>query len=71
MTTRHVRKLAQRNSVHPQHRDEHFEVYQHLVFAFHDSTFEAVCIDYHVTVTRGPTAGAVARMVALLDGNAS
>jgi|SRR5882672_3200497 len=38
-----IRKLERMNRVHRSHRPEPFWTLQHLVFAFHDSTFECVC----------------------------
>ena len=48
-----IRQLERMNSVHPHHRPEMFWNRQHLIFAFHDSTFECVCDSFEVTVTHG------------------
>ncbi len=61
-----IRQLTRMNAVHPSHRDSDFEGYQHLIFAFHDSTFEAVCRDFEVTRERGSVAGILPRMAELL-----
>lgn len=48
-----IRELERMNSVHPYHRPEAFSGYRHLVFAFHDSTFECVAKDFSVRLMRG------------------
>jgi len=37
-----IRSLERRNSAHPHHRYEHFQLLRHYVLSFHDSTFECV-----------------------------
>jgi hypothetical protein len=61
-----IRKLERMNSVHRSHRPERFWKKQHLVFAFHDSTFECVCDGFDVTQTRGSITSAIPEMVKLL-----
>jgi hypothetical protein len=48
-----IRKLERMNRVHQAHEAEHFRTLQHLVFAFHDSTFECVCKEFDVRTERG------------------
>jgi hypothetical protein len=48
-----IRQLEKMNSVHPQHRPEEFSRLQHLIFAFHDSTFECLCLSFTVSVIHG------------------
>jgi hypothetical protein len=48
-----IRKLERMNRVHPSHEPRRFHILQHLVFAFHDSTFECVCEQYDVRTERG------------------
>ena len=62
-----IRQLARMNSIHPYHSDSAFERYQHLVFAFHDSTFEAVCGSFEISRGHGSITSVVPRMVELLD----
>jgi hypothetical protein len=62
-----IRRLERMNSVHPHHRPEKFSKLRHLVFAFHDSTFECVCGGFDATVTRGSIASVVPEMVTLLN----
>ena len=62
-----IRKLERMNSVHPFHKPERFWKKQHVVFAFHDSTFECICDSFDTTQTRGSMASAIPRMVELLD----
>jgi hypothetical protein len=57
-----IRKLERMNAVHSQLLAERFGNLQHLVFTFHDSTFECVCQDFEVTTTRGSIAEAVPEM---------
>lgn len=62
-----IRRLARMNSIHPYHSDSDFDRYRHVVFAFHDSTFEAVCGDFEVSRTSGSIRNAVPRMIELLQ----
>jgi hypothetical protein len=48
-----IRQLERMNSVHPRHQPETFWKKQHLIFAFHDSTFECVCGAADVKVIAG------------------
>jgi len=61
-----IRQLESMNSVHPNHRPEQYRTLQHLVFTFHDSTFECVCERFDVRVTRGSTQDLIPEMVKLL-----
>jgi len=48
-----IRKLERMNRVHRAHEPARFLTLQHLVFAFHDSTFECVCRQFDVRTERG------------------
>ena len=48
-----IRKLERMNRVHRAHEPARFRTLQHLVFAFHDSTFECVCKQFDVRTERG------------------
>ena len=48
-----IRQLEKMNSVHSEHRPERFWRLQHLIFAFHDSTFECICGSFAVSVIHG------------------
>jgi hypothetical protein len=48
-----IRQLEKMNSVHPRHRPERYSKLQHIVFTFHDSTFECVCERFDVRTARG------------------
>lgn len=48
-----IRKLERMNRVHRNHKPDHFHTLQHLVFTFHDSTFECVCRQYDVRTEHG------------------
>jgi hypothetical protein len=61
-----IRVLAKMNSVHPQHRAEHYSGLRHFVLAFHDETFECVADDFTVAVADGPVLDLVPRMRALV-----
>ncbi|WP_420379382.1 hypothetical protein [Gilvibacter sp.] len=43
-----IKELNAMNSVHPYHKDEHFEKYEHFIFFFHDTCFEIVAEGYSV-----------------------
>lgn len=66
-----IRKLERMNSVHSRHRAERFWKLKHLVFAFHDSTFECVCNGFDVTTTHGPITGAIPEMLRLIQRDRS
>jgi len=55
------------NRVHKLHKPERFRALQHLVFAFHDSTFECVCKEFDVRTEHGAILDAVPGMAALLS----
>jgi hypothetical protein len=58
------------NSVHPHHSPNAFWKRRHLVFAFHDTTFECVCDGFEVRSTCGSIESAVPEMVKLLEWSA-
>lgn len=62
-----IRRLERMNSVHRQHRPEHFWKLRHLIFAFHDSTFECVCREFDIRETSGSIHDAIPEMVRLLQ----
>lgn len=43
-----IKKLIKMNSIHPYHKDEQFEKYEHFIFFFHDTCFEIVAEEYSV-----------------------
>jgi hypothetical protein len=65
-----IRRLERMNSVHPHHRPDRFWRRRHLIFAFHDATFECVCDGFDVRLTRGSIEAVVPEMMTLLEGNA-
>ncbi len=48
-----IRSLERMNSHHPYHRPERFAKYKHLIFTFHDTTFECVAESFDVNIRRG------------------
>lgn len=48
-----IRQLERMNSVHPNHNPENFARFKHLVFAFHDSTFECVAKSFAISKHEG------------------
>jgi len=66
-----LRKLERMNRVHPYHRPEHFWELQHIVFAFHDSTFECICKEFDVRIRSGAIHNMIPEMVRLLKSNAA
>ncbi len=60
-----IRRLERMNSVHPFHRSERFAGDRHFIFAFHDSTFECVALEFSVSVHAGSVVEVLARS---LDG---
>jgi len=61
-----IRGLEKMNRVHGHHKPERFEQLQHLVFAFHDSTFECICKDFDVRTEHGSMLDVTPAMLALL-----
>ena len=61
-----IRRLEKMNRVHEHHRPERFEQFQHLVFAFHDSTFECVCREFEVRTEHGSLLDVTPAILALL-----
>jgi hypothetical protein len=61
-----IRRLERMNSVHQHHQPEAFSNRRHLIFAFHDTTFECVCEAFDVRIRQGSLAAAVPAMVKLL-----
>jgi hypothetical protein len=61
-----IRKLEGMNRVHEHHKLERFHALQHLVFAFHDSTFECICKQFDVRTEHGAILDVIPAMIALL-----
>ncbi len=61
-----IRKLERMNRVHEHHKPERFHMLQHLVLAFHDSTFECICKGFDVRTEHGSTLDVIPSMMALL-----
>jgi hypothetical protein len=49
-----IRRLEEMNQVHPQHTLARFALMRHLIFTFHDSTFECICRGFEFEVFQGP-----------------
>jgi hypothetical protein len=62
-----IRQLERMNSVHRCHRPERFWKLRHLIFAFHDSTFECVCDGFDVTLAQGSIRSIVPEMIKLME----
>jgi len=62
-----LRRLERMNSIHMHHRAEDFRRLQHLVFAFHGSTFECICHDFDVSTAEGSIQSVISKMVGLLE----
>ena len=45
--------LERMNSVHRAHRPEHFSIYKHFIFAFHDTTFECIAMSFEISMQKG------------------
>jgi hypothetical protein len=61
-----IRRLERMNAVHEHHRPEAFLKRRHLIFAFHDTTFECICDGFDVILSYGSVTSAVPQMVELL-----
>lgn len=65
-----IRILERRNSVHPAHRPETFGAQQHLIFSFHDSTFECVCREFDTQLGMGSLISMLPKMAEFMDWSA-
>jgi hypothetical protein len=61
-----LRRLERMNRVHRYHRADRFWELQHLIFAFHDSTFECICKTFDVDTRTGSIAEMIPEMVKML-----
>jgi hypothetical protein len=61
-----IRKLERMNRVHSNHRPDPYWDLQHLVFTFHDSTFECVCDGFDVKIAQGAINDVIPTMLELL-----
>jgi hypothetical protein len=62
-----TRTLERMNAVHPHHRPEHYARLKHIIFTFHDNTFECIAEGFTATRARVSPAGVLPAMAALLD----
>jgi len=62
-----VRQIDRMNSVHPQHTPGSFDFLRHLIFPFHDSTFEAVVKGFEVSTWEGSIRSVLPEMMRLLS----
>jgi hypothetical protein len=62
-----IRQLERINSVHPRHQPERYRQLDHLVFAFHDSTFECVCQGFEARTSQGSAEAMIREMVRLFQ----
>jgi hypothetical protein len=65
-----IRTLERMNSVHPLHRPIRYKTYRHVIFAFHDSTFECVCGGYKFETAWGSMESLTSHMMELLRSRA-
>ncbi len=66
-----IRRLEKMNSIHPRHQPQRFWKKQHLLFTFHDSTFECVCDGFEVRQIRRSRAGGISDMIRLWEKDMS
>ena len=57
-----IRSLERMNRVHPRHRPERLAEYRHLIFTFHDSTFECIARAFRASSIRTTTSDLVTEM---------
>ena len=43
-----IKELTKMNSIHPYHKDEQFDKFEHFIFFFHDTCFEIVAEGYSI-----------------------
>jgi len=61
-----IREAERRNRVHPFHRAEEFDTLHHFIFAFHDTTFEALADQFDLRVMVGSITTALHEMATRL-----
>jgi hypothetical protein len=61
-----IRSLERSNSVSPLHEQESYQDLQHLIFTFHDTTFECLCDTFDVRTARGSIGALTQMMLKLL-----
>jgi hypothetical protein len=61
-----IRRLERMNSVHPLHKPESYQGLQHLIFTFHDTTFECICKTFDVRTAWGSIGALTETMLKLL-----
>jgi hypothetical protein len=61
-----IRRLERMNSVHPLHKPESYQGLQHLIFTFHDTTFECICETFDVRTAWGSIGALTETMLKLL-----
>lgn len=59
-------KMERMNRVHEHHKSERFKELQHLIFVFHESTFECICRVFDVRNEHGSIFDVTPAMIALL-----
>ena len=62
-----IRKLERMTSVHPNHQPGSYSGLRHVIFTFHDSTFECICSGFDIRKTRGSMENVIPEMVRLLE----
>jgi hypothetical protein len=65
-----IRHMEQMNSIHPQHTPELFSNFRHLIFPFHDSTFECVVRDFEISTWYGSIRSVLPQMMRLVPWEA-
>lgn len=62
-----IKELVEMNSVHPYHKDEDFENYNHFILFFHDTCFEIVAEKYIIeTISTSNIKNEIMRVAQLL-----
>jgi hypothetical protein len=56
-----LRRLERMNSVHARHSRERFMQRRHIIFTFHDSTFECITTSYSIEIAKGSPENVVVR----------
>jgi len=62
-----IRQLERMNSVHPYHKPERYQTFNHYILTFHDSTFECVSEGYQIELHEGSARSAISRMADLIE----
>jgi hypothetical protein len=58
-----LKEFCSRNRVHPYHKDEQFNEYEHFIWSFHDTTLEVIAKNYSFSLKQGTPQSVIQQIV--------